>query len=187
MDLLLGCGSSREMRVAVNGRREWSDLVTLDNNPAHEPDVVHDLECFPYPFPDDTFDSIHAYEVLEHLGQQGDYRAFFEQFSELWRILKPGGFLVGTCPSWKSMWAWGDPSHRRVLTSGTLVFLDQEQYRLQVGRTPMSDFRHIYRADFLPCWAHEDDATFAFIIQAVKPSRWSLDTVQGIAVESFQT
>jgi len=175
MELLLGCGSSRERRIQVAGREGWSKLVTLDFNADHRPDVVHDLEKLPYPFADDTFDEIHAYEVLEHIGQQGDFRAFFAQFSELWRILKPDGVLAATCPSWRSMWAWGDPSHTRVLTSGSLVFLSQKQYLAQVGRTAMSDFRFIYGADFeilrdergRPAIL-EDAETFQFVIRAIK-------------------
>jgi SAM-dependent methyltransferase len=167
----------------VEGRRTWSALTTLDHNPDHSPDVVHDLEVLPYPFDDDTFDEVHAYEVLEHLGQQGDWRAFFAQFSELWRILKPGGFLAATCPSWRSLWAWGDPSHRRILCTGSLVFLDQQEYRTQVDGigpegqpcrpTSMSDFRRWYQADFAGVRGaiREDDDNFVFVLRAVKPSR----------------
>lgn len=152
----------------IDGRQDWTELVTLDWNAEHKPDVVHDLERLPYPFADDTFDEVHAYEVLEHLGQQGDFRAFFAQFTEFWRILKPGGRLAATCPSYLSMWAWGDPSHRRVLTSGSLVFLSQRQYREQVGKTAMSDFRFCYTADFEPELVRENDENLAFVLRAVK-------------------
>lgn len=175
MELLLGAGSSRDMRIAIEGRREWSHLVTLDSNPDHRPDVVHDLNVLPWPFADDTFDRVDAYEVLEHLGQQGDWRAFFAHFSELWRILKPGGFLAATCPSYRSVWAWGDPSHTRVITSGSLVFLDQTEYDRQVGQTAMSDFRFCYKADFEPVWvdgqAEARGDSLAFVLRAVKPAR----------------
>lgn len=186
MELLIGCGSKRDRRIEVEGRKDWAELVTLDWNGDHRPDVVHDLEQLPYPFADDTFDEVHAYETLEHIGQQGDFRAFFAQFSELWRILKPGGFLAATCPSYRSQWAWGDPSHRRVLTSGSLVFLNQSEYKAQVGKTAMSDFRFCYRADFEPATqvvkqgpyvrtvplVQETDENLIFVLKAVKPSRW---------------
>ncbi len=187
-ELLLGCGRSRERRIFINGRRGWSQLTTLDWNADHRPDVVHDLEVLPYPFEDDSFAEVHAYEVLEHLGQQGDFGTFFAQFSEFWRILKPGGFLAATCPSYRSMWAWGDPSHRRVITSGSLVFLNQAQYRSQIDgvpgpKTAMSDFRFCYRADFevpmtrgadgqIHPFVIENDENLTFVLQAVKPSRW---------------
>ena len=170
-ELLIGSGSSRDRRVAIDNRREWACLTTLDQNEDHHPDVVHDLEELPYPFPDDTFDEVHAYEILEHIGQQGDFRTFFAQFSEIWRILKPGGFLAATCPSYRSMWAWGDPSHRRVITSGSLVFLDQGEYVKQIGKTAMSDFRFCYRADFEVVSVQEDAQNLVFVIRAIKPSR----------------
>lgn len=173
--LLLGAGSAHGRRVVVDGRRDWADqdLVTLDVNPDHGCDVVHDLNQLPLPFPDDHFAEIHAYEVLEHLGQAGDWRSFFALFSELWRILEPGGQLAATCPSFRSMWAWGDPSHTRVITSGTLVFLSQAEYRRQVGRTSMSDFRFCYRADFEKVYVREDAEQLVFVIRAVKPSTWA--------------
>lgn len=168
-ELLIGCGSRREREIGIEGRKGWESLTTLDQNNDHEPDVVWNLEELPLPFEDDTFDEIHAYEVLEHIGKQGDWRGFFDQWAEFYRILKPGGFLAATCPSYKSMWAWGDPSHTRVLTRGTLVFLDQEQYHKQIGQTPMSDFRFYYGADFETVWAFEDDQKLAFAVRARKP------------------
>ena len=180
--LLIGCGSTRDRRLTPHGRVGWDDLTTLDNNPAHKPDVVFDLQgigqCFSdladrkrLPFEDNTFAEIHAYEVLEHIGAQGDYLAFFAQFEEFHRILKPGGFFCATCPSYRSMWAWGDPSHTRVLTSGSLVFLSQAQYEAQVGKTAMSDFRHIYRADFKTVYCVEDESALKFILSAIKEAR----------------
>jgi hypothetical protein len=112
--------------------------------------------------------------VLEHTGEQGDYKFFFAQFSELWRILKPGGFLVGTCPGRNSIWAWGDPSHKRIIQPANFVFLDQTQYTRQVGKTPMSDFRYVYQADFEAVLLKEESDTFTFVLRAIKPSRISL-------------
>lgn len=129
----------------------------------------------------DYWDEIHAYEVLEHLGQQGDATSFFAQFSELYRLLKPNGYLCATVPSRFSPWLWGDPSHRRVIVPESLTFLDQEQYKIQIDRriaehqypSNMSDFRDSlgYRADFKLVDQHDNRTTFTFILQAVKPSR----------------
>jgi len=171
-ELLIGCGSRRE-KVIHDGNPEWNNLTTLDINRDHKPDIVWDLCNIPYSvFEDNTFDEIHAYEVLEHTGSQGDYKFFFAQFSEFWRILKPGGFLMATCPNINSPWVWGDPSHTRVIQKESLIFLDQSEYTRQIGKTSMSDFRYIYKADF-KC-VHLDfqtDDTLKFALQAVKPSR----------------
>lgn len=170
MQLLLGCGSSRAKKLSLPGAAEWSSLVTLDHNPDHKPDVVHDLND-PLPFADDSADEIHAYEVLEHLGSQGDWRFFFAQFSDLWRVLKPGGVILGTVPLPTSVWAWGDPSHTRVIPRESFTFLVQPQYDAQVGKTAMSDFRFVYKADFDIIHLTDTGDVLEFGLQAVKPSR----------------
>ena len=174
MELLIGCGTRREKLLAIEGRpQDWTNLTTLDLVPDHKPDVVHDLNVFPWPFADETFDEVHAYEVLEHLGRQGDFQRFFADFSEIWRILKPGGHLVGTSPFWASPWAWGDPGHTRVISMEALTYLDQTEYDKQVGNTPMTDYRFCYQADFEVVAAVQDERSFQYGLEAVKPSRCS--------------
>ena len=174
MEGLFGCGKSREKKVSFEGiPKEWSkDLITLDWDETNAPDVVHDLNIIPYPFDDDYFDEIHLYEVLEHCGTQGDFRFFFDQFSELHRIMKHGAYLVGTCPSWAGPWAWGDPGHTRIISQESLIFLSQEQYKIQIdqeGRA-MTDYRGLYEADFELVSKHEDEDSpnWAFVLKAVK-------------------
>jgi predicted SAM-dependent methyltransferase len=173
-ELLIGCGSSRVKKLHEPDNKNWNNLVTLDNNELHKPDVVWDLTKLPLPFDDNEFTEIHAYEVLEHTGAQGDYKFFFAQFSEFWRILENGGRLVVTCPSWKGEWAWGDPSHTRIIQAATLIFLNQEEYAKQVGVTPMSDFRDIFKADFNVIHCRENHQQLEFVLEAVKPSRISI-------------
>lgn len=171
-ELLLGAGSNHTRKLVYGGRTEWSGLVTLDMNPAHKPDVVWDLEKRPLPFEDNTFDTISAFEVLEHIGRQGDWRGFFEEWSEYWRILKPGGLFFGTSPHWQSPWAWGDPGHVRVVTAESFVFLCQPEYTAQVGITPMTDYRFCYKADFDVIHLHVNDVQQQeYVLRAVKPSR----------------
>lgn len=170
MELIIGCGNSRKKQITFPEiPSEWSkDLVTLDWDESCNPTVVHDLNILPYPFDDDMFDEIHAYEVLEHLGTQGDYRAFFNQFSELHRILKPGGYLIGTSPNWDNVWAWSDPGHTRVISPQSLAFLSQKEYDKQIGVTAMTDYRGCYEADFDLIAQKEDEYNFGFVLQAVK-------------------
>lgn len=172
MELLLGAGTRRNKVLTLEGRpQDWTKLVTLDFNGDHNPDVIHDLNVFPYPFEDNTFDEVHAYEVMEHLGQQGDFRRFFQDFSEIWRILKPGGILCGTSPAWCSNWAWGDPGHTRVISRESFIYLDQTEYE-QVGKTPMTDYRFCYSADLkLVAATITEGGTFQYGLEAVKPPR----------------
>jgi len=168
-ELLLGCGKNREKRVLLPEMPEvWTDLTTLDINEDCEAMIIHDLEDLPLPFDDDMFDEVHAYEVLEHTGQQGDWRFFFNQFYEFWRILKPGGLFCGTCPMWDGVWAWGDPGHKRILTPKTFVFLSQKEYQVQAGNTSMADYRAYWDGDFDLLAISEEEDVYGFVIKAVK-------------------
>jgi SAM-dependent methyltransferase len=168
-ELLFGCGNSRVKKIRHgNLSPEWECLTTIDIDPNCKPDIIWDLNVLPYPFDDNTFDEIHAMDVLEHLGQQGDYKAFFAQFSELHRIIKPAGIICGLVPAWDSPWAFGDPGHTRVITRGTLLFLSQKFYADEVGVTNATDYRHIYKGDFELVAENEGEHQYGFVLKAIK-------------------
>jgi hypothetical protein len=168
---LIGSGSSKELRVPTPLQSIVPQITTVDIEPRHKPDRVWDLNVLPWPFPDACFDEVHAYEVLEHLGMQGDAASFFAHFWEIYRILKALGYLAGSCPRSDSMWAWGDPSHRRVINEGSFTFLDQTEYAKQVGKTAMSDFRSIWHGDFTVDAMEKTEHNLYFRLKAHKPAR----------------
>ena len=170
-ELLIGCGSNWDKRLTADGTRTFDNLVTLDYNADHNPDLVWDLTSGNTPLLDNSFDEIHAYEVLEHLGQQGDYKFFFKLFADFWRVLKPNGHFLATFPSRHSVWAWGDPSHTKIVQAEQFIFLCQPNYTASVGVNSMSDFRNIYKADFDIVVAEDNKETVNMIIKAIKPSR----------------
>lgn len=181
-ELLAGGGSRRHKFMYID-HKEWSNLVTLDINGDHNPDVVWDLNHRPLPFEDNSFNELHFYEVLEHIGQQGDYRGLFDEFSEYWRILKPGGMLFGTSPNHDCKWAWGDPGHTRIISPQIFHFLSQPNYE-QVGQTPMSDYRFCYRADFDLFFSNVhtegEIRSFQYALRAVKPARINSTNMKAI-------
>lgn len=189
-ELLIGAGRDHRKRYSAQPHhpRGWrGEVVTLDIDVRVKPDLWCDLNAHPpwtavsrgdtvrHEMLSDYWDEIHAYQVLEHLGSQGDATSFFAQFQELWRLLKPDGYLVVAVPSRFSGWLWGDPSHRRAIVEENLPFLDQSQYIRQCdgpNPTSMSDFRHIYKGDFRCTDQHNNREDFVFVLQAIKPSRW---------------
>ena len=52
----LGCGKAKK-----------SNALGIDINPDTDADVIHDLNVFPYPFPDNEFGVVHCDSILEHL------------------------------------------------------------------------------------------------------------------------
>ena len=194
-ELLLGCGFSRQKLLANRGENlEWKDLVTLDYNEKCNPDLLCNLDLYPTyvkerchwnaygrtengkrcldatgKITDNFFVEVHAYEVLEHLGTQGDAAAFFNCFANIHRVLVPGGFLFATVPSRHSPWAWGDPSHRRLIQQESLVFLSQKRVTANRARgTQMSDFSELWSLDFDIIASADDHIYHKFCLQALK-------------------
>jgi ubiquinone/menaquinone biosynthesis C-methylase UbiE len=78
--------------------------------PICQPDVVHDLNEFPYPWDDNSVDEIEMIHVLEHLED------WWSAFLECVRILKPGGTLEIRVPDESSMSALTYRDHYHVFS-----------------------------------------------------------------------
>jgi hypothetical protein len=195
--LLLGCGHTRNVQVFQRGSTDskFEDLYTLDFNADCHPDLLCDLDAMHWfcgavtnqgesalekiiynkQLKNNFFDEVHAYEVLEHLGQQGRQDLFFSTFWNIYRVLVPGGLLLATCPSRYSGWLWGDPGHRRVILPESLTFLDQTEYQKQLGKTAMSDYRSAWSGDFECVSSVDNRVNHVFVLRAHKPSRGGTD------------
>ena len=146
--LLLGAGFSRQRKVLINGADGWpGELITLDMNPESKPTVVWDLERRPLPFEDETFAEIHAYDVLEHIGRQGDWRDFFDQYAEYHRLLVPGGMMAILVPVGED--ALVDPGHGRFYHQNHFHLLSQGWYDEQAAAGKQSgDYRWYWKKNF---------------------------------------
>jgi DNA modification methylase len=167
MELLLGCGSFLKKRLWFKEKPFWNNVIRVDIDPNSSPDILYDLNQRPLPFQDDFFDEVHAYDVLEHLGKQGDWKTFFEEFTEYWRVLKNNGHMFILVPDAKSIWAWGDPGHTRILTGETFTFLDQDVYK-EVGESARTDYRFVWPGNFKTVHLQENEGSLQVILKAIK-------------------
>ena len=69
-----------------SGTKKIKDYVNVDKYETLKPDIVHDLEKFPYPFKDNSVKNIILSHVLEHIGQ--DPNVFNSIIKEIYRICK---------------------------------------------------------------------------------------------------
>jgi predicted SAM-dependent methyltransferase len=112
MQLNLGCGFDRR-----------EGYLNVDSWPECSPDLLVDLELFPWPFETSSITRILARHVLEHLGS--DLATFRGLWQELYRIAAPGCLLEIHLPYYKSAQFWSDPTHVRVYTPLTLQMLSK--------------------------------------------------------------
>lgn len=97
----------------------------VDSSKMCGPDQVVDLEVFPWPWEDNSFDEIYAKDILEHLGPTP--KDFIKILQEMVRISKPQAVWKVIVPHWRCDLAYDDPTHIRVITSSTFKMFDQEK------------------------------------------------------------
>ena len=129
MKLNLGCGSEH-----------LSGWVNVDRFPAAHPDLVHDLERLPWPFPDDAAEEVLLKHVLEHLGRDSD--TFLGILKELYRVCAPGARVRIVVPHPRHRDFLQDPTHVRPVLAGMFEHFSMERneewIRLGLPGTPLA-------------------------------------------------
>ena len=90
-------------------------------------DLLHDLDVFPYPFADSTWDRILCRDVLEHVAD------FVHTMEEIWRVGAPGAVVVASGPFMSSVNYYSDPTHRRAFTSRSFDYFIQGTSAFRLG------------------------------------------------------
>jgi hypothetical protein len=85
-------------------------------------DIVHDIQTFPWPVPDNICSQILMSHIWEHI--EPKYR--FEVMDELWRICRYDGQLFICCPHAGSYLESAHPAHYMCPNVGTFQFFDPD-------------------------------------------------------------
>lgn len=91
--LQLGCGESPK-----------KGYVNLDKEKLRGVDVVHNLDKYPWPFPDNFFEEVYGQDIVEHVED------LFMAMDEINRICKKGAIVRLIVPYWHSSAAFY-PNH----------------------------------------------------------------------------
>lgn len=93
------------------GRNKRPGAIGVDRNPRTAADVLCDLDHFPWPFRDSSFDELYATHVIEHVA---DVIRTMEEFH---RLVRPGGRVHIVTPHYTDFSSFCDPTHRWHLNS----------------------------------------------------------------------
>ena len=107
----IGCGENKQ-----------EGFVGMDKRALEGVDIVHDLEVFPYPLPDESCLCIVGSHIVEHIKPW----LMIEFMDELWRIMKPLGQLALATPFGGSPGFWQDPTHCNGCNQATWQYFDSD-------------------------------------------------------------
>ena len=146
--LHVGCGRRKyglaKLAEYVGLSASWdehTEVWHLDADLALNPTLRCTLGTDDIDLDDDSVDLVIAWHVLEHIKGSD---AWFKAWEDLYRVLKPGGWIYAESPYYDSIWAWSDPTHVRAISEHSLIFFSQASYR--VPDSMISPYR--LRCDF---------------------------------------
>jgi SAM-dependent methyltransferase len=127
--MLLAFGD-QEQRMKLNlgcGVNKMPGFVNVDKFPQGEPDMLVDLEQFPWPFETSSADGVVLNHVLEHLGQSPD--VFLGIMKELYRVCRHGARIEINVPHPRHDHFIIDPTHVRAILPETFTLFSKKNCR----------------------------------------------------------
>lgn len=136
MKLNLGCGFNKK-----------PDYINVDLFDECEPDLRHNLEELPWPWPDNSVDRVLFNHSLEHLGQSTS--TFLGIIKELYRVCRNGAQVDIHVPHPRHDDFMNDPTHVRIITPELLsLFSRAMNDEYQERGAANSRFAHYLHVDF---------------------------------------
>ncbi len=126
--LHLGCGPNKQ-----------PNSLGLDSNKNVKPDIIHNLDKFPYPFGNNQFNTIIAENIVEHIE---NIPRFME---EIHRICTNGAKILITTGHFSGIDTFTDPTHKHFFTSRTFdYFIPQtDLFELQYSKAQFKKTKYI--------------------------------------------
>jgi SAM-dependent methyltransferase len=114
-------GTGRVLDVGC-GSKKYPGAVGIDISPDTDADVVHDLDVFPWPLDDSSFDEFLLQDVVEHLDD------VYGAFGQVHRVARPGARVHLRTPHFSSVLAYSDPTHERFFSAAAIRALAEPSF-----------------------------------------------------------
>jgi SAM-dependent methyltransferase len=90
---------------------KYPGSISIDGNKNSKPDILHDLNSFPWPIADNIFDMVYSSHCIEHLDEPA------KTLEEIWRVSRNNALVLIKIPHFSSRVAWTDIGHKRAFSS----------------------------------------------------------------------
>ena len=129
----LGCGS--KPRNPLNKKHLYGVDIVNPKNITNKSFIYKKKNLIKYsiPFNDNTFDSVSAFDFIEHIPRvwiknngQIDF-TFIRLMNEIYRILKPDGIFISSTPVYPFDQIFEDPTHVNFITQNTVKYFCGEK------------------------------------------------------------
>lgn len=125
----LGCGENPRNPFAAS-ELYGADLVDFEVlTSGSEVNLIKANVFSGLPFEEEYFDSISAFDFLEHVPRlsgsivSGEIELpFIGLMNEIWRVLKPEGTFIASTPAYPHKKAFQDPTHVNIITAETHTY-----------------------------------------------------------------
>jgi SAM-dependent methyltransferase len=102
----VGCGKAKIDPLAIG----------IDRHPRSVADIIWDLDDFPWPLEDNSFDRIYMSHIIEHV------RDVNRTMAEIYRVCKPDAEVNIITPHFSSHNSFTDPTHLRHLAARSFEY-----------------------------------------------------------------
>src|SRR5215475_404444 len=119
--------------------------IGIDRNLSTRADVIVELDSFPYPFRDSSFDGLQAVHVIEHVSD------VIRSMEEFHRLVRAGGEVFIVTPHYTDFSSFCDPTHRWHLNSFSFRYFGEDNAGF--GYYTQARFREVsVRVRLLALW-----------------------------------
>lgn len=104
------------------------------------------------PIPDNSVDSVSAFDLLEHIPRTRQSRSgkpenpFIQTMNEIYRVLKPGGIFLAVTPAFPSPQAFQDPTYVNIISEETISYFDENAWATTLGYGCVGKFQKLHQS-----------------------------------------
>lgn len=157
---LLQARSGIKLDLGCGGYKQGPDWVGVDSRPLSGVDLVHDLESFPWPLPNECVHTVALSHLFEHIKPW----LTLPFMAEIHRVCLPDAQVFISGPYGVGFHFVQDPTHCNPVNEATFTYWDSHNALWNIYQPPVF---HVLAFERVPVG---NDVDFSAVLQVCKPT-----------------